>query len=87
MNDSADNTRRDINNPDLHVRMRAWRTGENNPLRRKMTLHEAKAILGLSIGYISGLERGMNVITLDVYRKYHAADPDTFPTTDVGMLI
>ncbi len=70
----------------MHQRMEAWRKGQN-PTGKKMTLHSAKERLGLSIGYISDLESGKVPVTMQVYRKYHEADPAAFPVADAGLLI
>lgn len=65
----------------LPERMKFWRTAQG------YTLHEARNILNLSIGYISGLEAGKVPITIPVFRKYHEVAPDHFPLEDAGLLI
>ncbi len=80
-------------NENLHplaARLRDWRknkTEGGNAKSRKMSLHETKAIVGLSVGYISDLETGKVPVTMEVYRKYHAVDPRTFPLADAGLLL
>lgn len=66
----------------LPEKIKYWRTKKND-----YGLHEAKAILGISIGYISDLENGKLEMTMNVFRKYHEADPDLFPLTDASLLI
>lgn len=53
-----------------------WRTEYND-----FTLHQAKNILNLSIGYISDLERGKVEFSKAVFLSYHLAEPDLFPMT------
>lgn len=73
--------------PQLRARLKAWRAGEIDG-HPKRNLHEAAALLGLSTGYISGLENHDAItITVKVYRKYHAVAPDVFPKSDGFLLI
>lgn len=59
-----------------------WRTKKND-----FTLHEAKKLLGLSIGYISDLENGKLDATTNVFLKYNAVDGEMFPLSDANLLI
>ncbi len=76
----------DFNAAPLNERLKLWRKGQNDS-GEKMTLHQAKNVLGISIGYISDLEAGKLPIGMKVYKKYNHADPVRFPVADVGLLL
>lgn len=65
----------------LSERLAAWRAN------KRLTLHQAAALVGLSVGYICDLEKGKEPVTTAVFRKYHGADATAFPIADAGLLI
>lgn len=81
MQDPTDNAEKP-----LPQRLEDWRLRDNHT-GEKLTLQEAKAILGISIGYISDLEAGKQPVTMRVYQKYNAAAPHLFPLTQAGLLL
>lgn len=66
----------------LPEKAKYWRTKKND-----YNLHEAKKILGLSIGYISDLENEKEDFNERIFFKYHRADPALFPLSDANLLL
>lgn len=65
----------------LPRKMKTWRKS------KKLTITELAECLGLSIGYISMIERGVLPVSLRVFKKYHLYDPVSFPKSDAENLI